>query len=119
MPSQEILDAIEASRSARGKRQALNDLCDYLQKYVHKLDRQLNDLTRKYEKLKKAGVKDREFYLVVGKRKDLQCQIIEALQLQKEFLERNLQAGDDVIKAHDHFDKLYSQEIEQPSSQSE
>ncbi len=119
MQSKEILDAIEAAQIARGKRQALNDLCDYLQKYVHKLDRQLNELTRKYEKLKKAGVKNREFYLVAGKRENLQCQIIEALKLQKEFLERNLQAGDEVIKAHEHFDKLHSQYNSDPSAQPE
>ena len=102
----ELLDALDALQEASAKCRVLNDLCDYLNKSRRKLDNQLKEITRKYEKAKKSGNRNMEFYRIMTKREQLQCQMIETLHLEKEFLERNIKAGSAEIEAHDHLKEV-------------
>lgn len=118
MQSKEILDAIEAFQCASAKRHVLNDMCDYLKKYVRKLDNQLKDVTRKYDKISQQNGNDMEFYRIATRREQLQCQMIEALQLQQDFLQRSIKAGDEVIEAHDQLEEVRSRRTaESPAEQ--
>lgn len=104
--NQELLDAIEASEYATAKRHVLNDLCVFYEKYIRKLNNQLKDATRKYEKVKKHDDADMEYFRVMTQREQLQCQMIEALKLQQEMLKRSIKAGEDVIEARDHLKEV-------------
>ena len=102
----ELLDALDALQEASAKCRVLTDLCEYLHKYRRKLDNQLKEITRKYEKAKKSDNRNMEFYRIMTKREQLQCQMIETLRLEKEFLERHIKAGSAEIEAHDHLKEV-------------
>ena len=109
---QELLNAIDAAHRASAKRQVLSDFCDFFKKYRRKLDAQLRDISRKYEKVKALDRKDNEAFRIITRKEQLQCQIIESLTLEKEFLERCLKAGDEVDAAYNHLKDLQAPEDE-------
>ena len=102
----ELWDALDAVHFASAKRKVLSDLCSYFETYIRKQKSQMSDVTRKLEKAKKANRKDMEYYRVATNREKLQCQMIEALNLQKEFLKRCINASEEEVKARDHFKEV-------------
>ena len=109
---QELLNAIDAAHRASAKRQVLGDFCDFFKKYRRKLDAQLRDISRKYEKVKALDRKDNEVFRILTRKDQLQCQIIESLTLEKELLERCLNASDEVEAAYNHLKDLQTREDE-------
>ena len=107
---QELLNAIDAAHRASAKRQVLSDFCDFFKKYRRKLDAQLRDISRKYEKVKTLDRKDNEALRILTRKDQLHCQIIESLTLEKEFLERCLKAGDEVDAAYNHLKDIQAPE---------
>ena len=107
---QELLNAIDAAHRASAKRQVLSDSCDFFKKYRRKLDAQLRDISRKYEKVKALDRKDNEAFRIITRKEQLQCQILESINLEKEFLERCLKAGDEVDAAYNHLKDIQAPE---------
>ena len=107
---QELLNAIDAAHRASAKRQVLSDFCDFFKKYRRKLDAQLRDISRKYEKVKTLDRKDNEGFRIITRKEQLHCQILESINLEKEFLERCLKAGDEVDAAYNHLKDIQAPE---------
>ena len=107
---EELLNAIDAAQSASAKHQVFSDLCDFFKKYRRKVDSQLSDITRKHEKAKASGRSDMEILRMSTRRSQLQCQMIEALKLESEFLDRKIKAGEELIAAQNHFIDLRTRE---------
>ena len=107
---QELLDAIDTAHKASAKRKVLSDFCDYFKKYRRKQQTQLRDISRKYEKVKASGRKDKEFFRILNQREQLQFEIIESLTLEEEFLERCLKASDEVAAVCNRLKEIQTRE---------
>ena len=64
----------------------------------------------KHEKAKASGRSDMETLRMSTRRSQLQCQMIEALKLESEFLDRKIKAGEELIAAQNHFIDLRTRE---------
>ena len=107
MPSQdELFDKLADLQKAKAKRLACLDVAEFLEKQDKKLERQINELIRKYERMKKSGKRDDVWTQTFDQMQTLKYQMMEIIALQTEFLTRSTDAGKAWEKAEDEFEEI-------------
>ncbi len=107
--TESLAHAIDTYDIAVGTRNALQDLSDYLEKYVHKLERRENELKHKVARYKKSGKDVEALKFSMHDFGITSAQINAALKLRKEFLERLIESAKDVNSAGENFIKTFQQ----------
>lgn len=103
-PRDEVLERIVNYQRAKAKRQTLSDVVDFLENHSEKLERQIREVARKCEKLQHSGKSIQAYHKTLTHLEGLRHQHIHTLELQKELLERMLDAGKMVEVAEAEFE---------------
>lgn len=113
----EFGEKLETFYKAKAKNAAYKDIVDFLEKYDKKVTRMFNEMSQKYERLKKSGKKDVTYYRHFTQKTTLNYQTIEAKALRVEFLERYIDQSKLLEKAQDELEEVFKRdrESEQPT----
>lgn len=102
----ELFDKLADLQKAKAKRLTCLDVAEFLEKEGKKLERQINELIRKYERIKKSAKRDDVWTQTFDQIQTLKYQMMEIMALQTEFLTRSTDAGKAWEDAESEFEEI-------------
>ena len=109
MEEEKIIEKIKALEEAKAKALVYKDLAELVGKYGEKLNRQISDARRRYERLKKSGASGKALHEALEQETILTYKSLEAQDVRVGMLQKAIKLMEDLDKTQEEFNAFAEQ----------